>query len=93
MNFSGKTIEWKKKAKPQGERINPEATDAYGCKHKGLLECKVLPSDYLSNYMKEGGRLWNVRCKDCLKGGGIGDNGGTMLDLSRLMPKKGNKDV
>ncbi len=43
--------------------------------------------------MKEGGWLWNVQCKDCARTGGNGDNDGTTLDLSRLIPKNGKKDV
>ena len=43
--------------------------------------------------MKEGGWLWNVQCKDCARRGGNGDNDGTTLDLSRLMPKNGKKDL
>jgi hypothetical protein len=45
----------KKKAKPQGERSIPKATGTHGCKHKGLMELKVLSSDYLMGYMKKGG--------------------------------------
>jgi hypothetical protein len=45
----------KKKAKLQGERSIPEATGTHGCKHKGLMELKVLPSDYPMGYMKKGG--------------------------------------
>jgi hypothetical protein len=30
----------------------------------------VLPSDYLVGYMKKGGWLHNIPCKDCSVGGG-----------------------
>jgi hypothetical protein len=84
----------KRKMRPQGERVIPAATDAHGCRHKGLLELKVLPSNYLKKYMREGGWLWKVLCKDCpkRKEGGDHKNGGK-LDLSGLMPKKGKRDV
>ncbi len=82
-----------KKGKQQVGRTIPEATDKHGCKHKGLLDLKVLPSDYLSNYMKEGGWLWNVQCKDCAKRDDSEENDGTEMGLSGLMPKKGKKDV
>jgi hypothetical protein len=81
----------KKKAKPQGARVIPEATDGHGCSHKGLLDLKILPSDYLRNYMKVGGWLWNVPCKDCAKGRQGGHNKGDELDLSSRMPKKGKE--
>jgi hypothetical protein len=42
---ASKAMREKKKAKPQGERSIPEATDTHGCKHKGLMELKALPSD------------------------------------------------
>jgi hypothetical protein len=51
---ASKAMREKKKAKPQGEQSIPEATDTHGCKHKGLMELKVLPSDYLMGYMKGG---------------------------------------
>jgi hypothetical protein len=53
---ASKAMREKKKAKPQGEQSIPEATNMHGCKHKGLMELKVLPSDYLIGYMKRGGR-------------------------------------
>ncbi len=71
----------------------PEATHKHGCKHRGVLDLKVLPSDYLRSCMKEGGWLWNVQCKDCAKRDDNEENDGTEMDLSRLMPKKGKKDV
>jgi glucan-binding YG repeat protein len=87
-----KATRGKRQATPQGERIIPKATDAYGCKHKGLLDLKVLQSDYLKIYMRKGGWLWNVPCKDCVKGGGNEDDDAPMLDLSNQM-MKGKKDV
>jgi hypothetical protein len=41
---ASKAMQGKKKAKPQGEQSIPEATDTHGCKHKGLMELKMLPS-------------------------------------------------
>jgi hypothetical protein len=60
---ASKAMRGKKKAKPQGERSIPEATDTHGCKHKRLMELKVLPSDYLMGYMKKGGGsiMYNAR--------------------------------
>ena len=83
----------KKKTRPQGARVIPEATDGHGCDHKGLLDLKILPSDYLRNYMKVGGWLWNVPCRDCAKGRQGSHNKGDELDLSSRMPKKGKRDV
>ena len=83
----------KKKTRPQGARVIPEATDGHGCDHKGLLDLKILPSDYLRNYMKVGGWLWNVPCRDCAKGRQGSHNKGDELDLSSRMPKKGKRDM
>ena len=52
---ASKAMQEKKKAKPQGEQSVPEATKTHGCKHKGLMELKVLPSNHLMGYMKTGG--------------------------------------
>ena len=79
----------KKKAKPQGGRSVPKATDTHGCKHKGLMELKVLPSNYLMGYMKEGGWLHKKPCKDCVRVGECGED----EDLTQILPKKGIKDV
>jgi hypothetical protein len=87
-------MENKKKTRPQGKRVVPVATDAHGCSHKGLLELQILPSNYLRNYKRGGGWLWNVPCRDCAnKGGEGGHKMGDKFDLSRLMPKKGKRDV
>jgi hypothetical protein len=82
-----------KKTRPQGARVIPEAADGHGCNHKGLLDLKILPSDYLRNYMKVRGWLWNVPCTDCAKGRQGSHNKGDKLDLSSRMPKKGKRDV
>jgi hypothetical protein len=84
----------KRKTRPQGEQVIPAATDAHGCSHKGLLELKILPSDYLKSYMREGGWLWKVPCKDCAKRKeGGGHNNRDKSDLLGLMPKKEKRDV
>jgi hypothetical protein len=81
----------KNKTRPQGARVTPEATDGHGCDHKGLLDLKILPSDYLRNYMKVGGCLWNVPCRHCAKGRQGSHNKRNELDLSSRMPKKGKE--
>jgi hypothetical protein len=82
----------KKKTRPQGARVIPEAAYGHGCNHKGLLDLKILPSNYLRNYMKVRRWLWNVPCTDFAKGRQGSHNKGDELDLSSRMPKKGKRD-
>jgi hypothetical protein len=49
----------KRKARPQGKQVIPAARDAHSCSHKGWLELEILPSNYLKNYMREGG--WRAK--------------------------------
>jgi hypothetical protein len=72
----------KKTAVPQGLREVPKANDEHGCKHKGLLDLKTMPRNYLDMYLKEAGWLYNKPCKDCAKWG-------EFIDLTLLLKKRG----
>jgi hypothetical protein len=49
----------------QGKRKTPEAGDQHGCNHHGLLEFLPLSKAYREAYVKVGGWLYKIPCKDC----------------------------
>lgn len=88
----GKVALQKKKPKPQGGRKVPVASDEHGCRHNGLLELKPLPKAYLEAYVKVGGWLYQMPCRDCAKmeSGKISTQ---VLDVACLLNLKGRCDV
>jgi hypothetical protein len=78
------------KAKTQGERKVPVASDAHGCRHSGLLELLPIDRKYLQAFVKEGGWLYKTPCLDCAK-----DEGGDkrVLDVSDLLKVKGRGEL
>ena len=53
------------KPKPKGGRKMPVPCDKEGCKHSGLTELREMSTPFLKAYVKKGGWLENMPCKDC----------------------------
>lgn len=81
-----------KVSKPQGGRKVPVASDEHGCRHNGLLELKPLPKAYLEAYVKVGGWLHQMPCRDCAKMES-GKTSKQVLDVACLLNLKGKCDV
>jgi hypothetical protein len=76
-----------------GKRKVPEATDDHGCRHYGLLGLKPLPKNYLESYVKKGGWLYKVPCKDCAVKSSEENKEGGVVDVESLLSIRGRKDV
>jgi hypothetical protein len=82
----------KKVEEQQGQRKVPKPSDQHGCTHSGLMELIALPKAYLETYVKVGGWLYKMPCKDCPCRERNGSQDCQVTDVSTLLVGKG-RDV
>jgi hypothetical protein len=76
---------------PQGERTVRVASDTHGCGHSGLLDLIRMEKTYLQAFVREGGWLHQIPCKDCAKEEGSRNE--RVLDMASLLNLKGKKEL
>jgi glucan-binding YG repeat protein len=84
-----KTTKPKKVGELQGQRKVPEPSDQHGCTHSGLMELIALPKAYLETYVKVGGWLYRMPCKDCACRDNEESQDVQVMDVSTLLVRKG----